>query len=75
MGEIKINAHFAPKAQNPAPDPTVDFTSAEALRTEIPAKFRQDGIRVESTAAGFARGRRWNNSGGRFTPSLTFPAT
>ncbi|GHD78437.1 hypothetical protein GCM10010317_097720 [Streptomyces mirabilis] len=71
---MRINAYSALKAQNPAPDPTVDFASVEALRIEISAKFRQDGIHVESAAAGFARGRRWNNSGGRFTLSLTFPA-
>ncbi|WP_368857605.1 L-histidine N(alpha)-methyltransferase [Streptomyces sp. GbtcB7] len=72
---MRINANSAPKAQNPAPDPTVDFASVEALRTEISTKYRQDGIHVESTAAGFARGRRRNNSGRRFTLSLTFPAT
>lgn len=45
------------------------------VRTQISGKFRQHGIRVESPAAGFALGRHWNDSGGRFTRSLTFPAT
>ncbi|SFG46428.1 hypothetical protein SAMN02787118_12156 [Streptomyces mirabilis] len=72
---MRMHTSSAPKAQNPAPDPTVDFASVEALRTEISATFRLDGIRVESAAAGFARGRRRNDSGGRFTLSLTFPAT
>ncbi|MFD8001602.1 L-histidine N(alpha)-methyltransferase [Streptomyces mirabilis] len=75
MGRNADSRPLCPKSPNPAPDPTVDFASAEALRTEISAKFRQDGIRVESAAAGFARGRRWNDSGGRFTLSPTFPAT
>lgn len=39
------------------------------------AQFRQVGIRVEPAATGIALRRRRNNSGGRFTLSLTFPAT
>ncbi|MER5798965.1 L-histidine N(alpha)-methyltransferase [Streptomyces mirabilis] len=72
---MRMKARFALKAQNPASDPAVDFALVEALRTEISGKFRQGGIRVESAAAGFALGRRWNDSGGRFTRSPTFPAT
>ncbi|NMI54869.1 MULTISPECIES: L-histidine N(alpha)-methyltransferase [unclassified Streptomyces] len=72
---MRMKARSALKAQNPAPDPAVDFALVEALRTEISAKFRQRGIRVESAAAGFALGRHWNDSCGRFTRSLTFPAT
>lgn len=45
------------------------------VRTQISGKFRRHGIRVESPAAGFALGRHGNDSGGRFTRSLTFPAT
>ncbi|MFE3413568.1 L-histidine N(alpha)-methyltransferase [Streptomyces mirabilis] len=72
---MRMHARFAVKAQNSAPDPAVDLARFEALRTEISGKFRQHGIRVESAAAGFALGRRWNDSDGRFTRSLTFPAT
>ncbi|WP_371651158.1 L-histidine N(alpha)-methyltransferase [Streptomyces mirabilis] len=70
-----MHARFAVKAQTPAPDPAVGFALVEALSTEISAKFRQHGIRVESPAAGFALGPHWNDSGGRLTRSLTFPAT
>ncbi|MFK0025019.1 L-histidine N(alpha)-methyltransferase [Streptomyces sp. NPDC090798] len=66
---------FRPTAEILAPDLTVDFASAEEPRTEISAQFRQDGVRAEPAAAGFVLRRRWNDSGGRFTLSLTFPAT
>ncbi|MDX3761726.1 hypothetical protein ABT088_37360 [Streptomyces mirabilis] len=72
---MRMPANSALKAQNPAPDPAVDFALVEALCIEIPAKFRQHGIRVESAVAGFTLGRHRNDSGGRFTLSPTFPAT
>ncbi|MER5532462.1 L-histidine N(alpha)-methyltransferase [Streptomyces mirabilis] len=72
---MRIHALSTPKAQNPSPDPTVDFDSVEVPRTEISVKFRLDGIRMESAVAGFALGSRWNDSGGRFTLPLTCPAT
>ncbi|MGW1503480.1 L-histidine N(alpha)-methyltransferase [Streptomyces mirabilis] len=72
---MRINTHSVLNAQKPSPDPTVNFASVEVLRTEISAKFRLGGIRVEPAFAGFALGRRWNDSGGRFTLSLTCPAT
>ncbi|GAX58364.1 histidine N-alpha-methyltransferase [Streptomyces olivochromogenes] len=50
---MRPHARSALKAENPAPDPTADFASAEELRTESSAKFRQDGIRVESAAPGW----------------------
>ncbi|MFE2517883.1 L-histidine N(alpha)-methyltransferase [Streptomyces mirabilis] len=74
MGRNTDARPFRPKSPNSAPDPTVDFAPVEALRTEISAKFRLDGMRGEPAVAGFALGRRWSDSGGRFTLSLTCPA-
>jgi len=45
---------------------TVPFGSGEQMRTEISAKFREDGIRTELAAAGFDEVLTWTDPDERF---------
>ncbi|HEX7301737.1 L-histidine N(alpha)-methyltransferase [Lentzea sp.] len=49
---------------------TVDFREGEELRTEVSAKFREEGVRRELEEGGFALHRWWTDSEGRFAVSL-----
>ncbi|MFD9705951.1 L-histidine N(alpha)-methyltransferase [Lentzea sp. NPDC059081] len=49
---------------------TVDFREGEELRTEVSAKFREEGVRRELEDGGFALHRWWTDSEGRFAVSL-----
>ncbi|HEX2274996.1 MAG TPA: L-histidine N(alpha)-methyltransferase [Acidimicrobiales bacterium] len=51
---------------------TVRFETAEAMRTEISAKFRRTGIEEELGKAELALGRWWTDSAGDFAVSLSF---
>jgi L-histidine N-alpha-methyltransferase len=51
---------------------TVPFETAEAMRTEISAKFRRTGIEEELGNADLALGRWWTDSAGDFAVSLSF---
>jgi L-histidine N-alpha-methyltransferase len=48
----------------------VDFADGEEIRTEVSAKFRQDGVRDELDAAGFDLHRWWLDDEGDFALSL-----
>jgi L-histidine N-alpha-methyltransferase len=52
---------------------TVEFADGEEMRTEISAKFRQDGVRAELAAAGLAMRDWWTDAGGQFGLSLSVP--
>ncbi|ANZ39222.1 dimethylhistidine N-methyltransferase [Lentzea guizhouensis] len=49
---------------------TVEFAEGEELRTEVSAKFRQEGVRQELEDAGFALRRWWTDAEDRFAVSL-----
>ncbi|MFD4673582.1 L-histidine N(alpha)-methyltransferase [Lentzea sp. NPDC058450] len=49
---------------------TVEFREGEELRTEVSAKFREDGVRQELEDAGFSLHRWWTDAEGRFAVSL-----
>ncbi|MET9226580.1 L-histidine N(alpha)-methyltransferase [Lentzea sp. NPDC003310] len=49
---------------------TVEFAEGEELRTEVSAKFREDGVRRELDDAGFSLHRWWTDEAGRFALSL-----
>ena len=51
---------------------TVAFETAEAMRTEISAKFRRSGVEEELEKAELALGRWWTDSAGDFALSLSF---
>ena len=46
------------------------FAAGEELRTEVSAKFRQDGVREELLGAGFELAHWWTDTAGRFGVSL-----
>jgi L-histidine N-alpha-methyltransferase len=48
----------------------VEFAQGEELRTEVSAKFRQEGVRQELEDAGFTLHRWWTDAQGRFAVSL-----
>ncbi|NBE53407.1 L-histidine N(alpha)-methyltransferase [Streptomyces boluensis] len=48
----------------------VEFAVGEELRTEISAKFREDGVRAELAAAGLTQTHWWTDAAGRFALSL-----
>ncbi|MEU6990887.1 L-histidine N(alpha)-methyltransferase [Streptomyces sp. NPDC046465] len=52
-------------------DLAVDFVAGEELRTEISAKFREDGVRAELAAAGMELTHWWTDERGRFALSLS----
>ena len=53
-------------------DLAVDFAAGEAMRTEISAKFRREGVEAELGDAGLALTRWWTDAGGDFAVSLSF---
>jgi len=53
---------------------TIEFTTGEEMRTEVSAKFREDGARAELAAAGLAMRSWWTDEAGQFGLSLSVPA-
>ncbi|MER7762743.1 L-histidine N(alpha)-methyltransferase [Streptomyces sp. NPDC097619] len=51
-------------------DLAVEFAAGEEIRTEVSAKFRQEGVRAELAAAGLELTRWWTDEQGRFALSL-----
>ncbi|WP_434442063.1 L-histidine N(alpha)-methyltransferase [Lentzea sp. E54] len=49
---------------------TVEFREGEELRTEVSAKFREEGVRRELEDGGFSLHRWWTDAQGRFALSL-----
>ncbi|SES04230.1 L-histidine Nalpha-methyltransferase [Lentzea xinjiangensis] len=49
---------------------TVEFREGEELRTEVSAKFREEGVRRELEEGGFSLHRWWTDAAGRFAVSL-----
>ena len=53
---------------------SVRFAAGEEMRTEVSAKFREDGVRRELAAAGLAMSAWWTDPAGQFGLSLSYPA-
>ena len=53
-------------------DLTVAYQAGEAMRTEISAKFRREGVEAELGDADLALARWWPDAGGEFAVSLSF---
>ncbi|MFE3520984.1 L-histidine N(alpha)-methyltransferase [Streptomyces sp. NPDC059161] len=68
--EMRLRARRAVTVKVPELDLVVAFAEGEELRTEVSAKFREDGVREELTAAGFVPARWWTDAAGRFALSL-----
>ncbi|MFJ1735742.1 L-histidine N(alpha)-methyltransferase [Streptomyces sp. NPDC088254] len=52
-------------------DLAVDFAAGEELRTEVSAKFREDGVRSELRSAGMELSHWWTDREARFALSLS----
>ncbi|KAK1184111.1 L-histidine N(alpha)-methyltransferase [Streptomyces sp. NBS 14/10] len=68
--EMRLRARGAITAKIPALDLAVHLAAGEEIRTEVSAKFRQERVRAELTAAGLQPRRWWTDSEGRFALSL-----
>ncbi|POX53137.1 L-histidine N(alpha)-methyltransferase [Streptomyces sp. Ru71] len=68
--EMRLRARTAQTVKVPALDLAVDFAAGEELRTEVSAKFREDGVRAELAAAGMELTHWWTDRERRFALSL-----
>ncbi|MET7697408.1 L-histidine N(alpha)-methyltransferase [Streptomyces sp. NPDC005485] len=69
--EMRLRARTAATVKIPALDLAVDFADGEELRTEISAKFREEGVRTELASAGLELTHWWTDEAGRFALSLS----
>ncbi|MFF8227438.1 L-histidine N(alpha)-methyltransferase [Streptomyces caelestis] len=69
--EMRLRSRTAQTVKVPALDLAVDFAAGEELRTEVSAKFRQEGVRTELFAAGLDLAHWWTDAAGRFALSLS----
>ncbi|MER7208289.1 L-histidine N(alpha)-methyltransferase [Streptosporangium sp. NPDC020072] len=65
--EMRLRASRAMTVRIAALDLSVSFEAGEETRTEISAKFRQEGLRRELVAAGFTPSRTYTDPTGDFT--------
>lgn len=68
--EMRLRARRALTVKIPELDLVVPFEAGEELRTEISAKFREEGVREELAVAGLRLDQWWTDSAGRFALSL-----
>ncbi|MEU5183506.1 L-histidine N(alpha)-methyltransferase [Streptomyces longwoodensis] len=69
--EMRLRSRTAQTVKVPALGLAVDFAAGEELRTEVSAKFRQDGVRAELAEAGLELSHWWTDTEGRFALSLS----
>ena len=69
--EMRLRSRTEQTVKIPAVDLAVDFAEGEELRTEVSAKFRKEGVRVELATAGLELARWWTDGEGRFALSLS----
>ncbi|GHE49875.1 histidine N-alpha-methyltransferase [Streptomyces longispororuber] len=69
--EMRLRSRLAQTVKIPALDLAVHFDRGEDLRTEVSAKFREDGVRGELAAAGLELTQWWTDERGRFALSLS----
>jgi L-histidine N-alpha-methyltransferase len=68
--EMRLRARRALTAKIPELDLVVHFAAGEEVRTEVSAKFRQDGVRSELASAGMELTHWWTDEANRFALSL-----
>ena len=68
--EMRLRARRALTVKIPELDLVVQFEAGEEIRTEVSAKFRQDGVRTELAGAGMELTHWWTDEAGRFALSL-----
>ncbi|MFE9621551.1 L-histidine N(alpha)-methyltransferase [Streptomyces sp. NPDC006527] len=69
--EMRLRSRTAQTVKVPALDLAVDFAAGEDLRTEVSAKFRQEGVRAELAGAGMELTHWWTDRAERFALSLS----
>ncbi|MFF4585112.1 L-histidine N(alpha)-methyltransferase [Streptomyces sp. NPDC001388] len=69
--EMRLRSRTGQTVKIPALDLAVDFASGEELRTEVSAKFREEGVRAELAHAGLELTHWWTDRAGRFALSLS----
>ncbi|MEU3252480.1 L-histidine N(alpha)-methyltransferase [Streptomyces sp. NPDC006997] len=69
--EMRLRARTAQTVKIPTLDLAVDFAAGEELRTEVSAKFREDGVRAELAVAGLELTHWWTDAEDRFALSLS----
>ncbi|MFV2121527.1 L-histidine N(alpha)-methyltransferase [Streptomyces sp. Act-28] len=68
--EMRLRARRALTVKIPELDLAVPFAAGEEMRTEVSAKFRQEGVAAELAVAGLELSRWWTDGAGRFALSL-----
>lgn len=68
--EMRLRARRDLTVKIPEVDLVVHFEAGEEVRTEVSAKFRQDGVRTELREAGLEMTHWWTDTAGRFALSL-----
>lgn len=71
--EMRLRARTAQTVKVPALDLAVEFLAGEELRTEVSAKFHEDGVRGELATAGLELTHWWTDRQGGFALSLSTP--
>lgn len=69
--EMRLRARSALTVKIPELDLAVSFEAGEEMRTEVSAKFRQEGVRKELAAAELELTKWWTDTEGRFALSLS----
>ncbi|MGW6060781.1 L-histidine N(alpha)-methyltransferase [Streptomyces sp. NPDC055189] len=69
--EMRLRSLAAQTVKIPALDLAVDFDRHEEMRTEISAKFREEGVRSELAAADLKLTHWWTDERARFALSLS----
>lgn len=69
--EMRLRSRTEQTVKIPALGLAVDFAAGEDLRTEVSAKFREEGIGAELAAAGLELTHWWTDAEGRFALSLS----
>ncbi|MFB8208724.1 L-histidine N(alpha)-methyltransferase [Streptomyces sp. NPDC056010] len=69
--EMRLRARRSLTVKIPELDLVVPFEAGEELRTEVSAKFREDGVRGELATAGLRLAHWWTDSEDRFALSLS----
>ncbi|MFE6973954.1 L-histidine N(alpha)-methyltransferase [Streptomyces sp. NPDC057682] len=68
--EMRLRARRALTVKIPELDLVIPFEEGEEVRTEVSAKFREDGVREELARAGLRLAQWWTDAAGRFALSL-----
>jgi L-histidine N-alpha-methyltransferase len=69
--EMRLRSRTAQTVKIPALDLAVDFAAGEELRTEVSAKFREEGVRAELSTCALELSHWWTDREGRFALSLS----